>query len=587
MTGLNKKIGCLFALLLFAMYSATAPQNHAEAEDVYDFALKVEQGTFADQAGVNRVLALPAFGVAYQTARALGYSGRAFELMILINRLLAVACVFLFYKILCATATPSAQARKPTTGSQQLSAALLLAFSYGFWRYANEAETYMLASVLLLGAWRLALLQPPTAGSRLSAVLCPLISAFGVLVHLLNAVPLLLIIPLYYLLSKDWKKALWHGGLTGLLVLAGYAICSPRLDFSGLGAQNHALEGGLSAANLLRGGIAFGQCLVSGNFLFGFESFREMLVHLFPSRMLAEEFFMAAHMPGWIKWAGGATLSLFAVCGLGVGVLIFKGVRGGGKRKTEDGRLKGAILSRQSSVFGNLSAVRCPLFVASLVWFLLYAAAVIRTEAGSPELWIMALVPFWLLAASLLRGASPFAEASEDAWGREQGESTDRGNATADVGCRVGSQSRKSAMWPWFLVIVLFTHNLIAGLLPVLPKQTDYHTAKAAWILEHAGPDDLVLTDYEPVMIFYLRYHLQAAVLNSGQLSPDQLHARLGAAGGHVYALASFFEPMASMRLRSPHLYAQMKEMGGQLRPRFKQVHDDAFGGVFRLKTAD
>jgi hypothetical protein len=377
------------------------------------------------------------------------------------------------------------------------------------------------------------------------------------LVHLLNAVPLLLIIPLYYLLSKDWKKALWHGGLTGILVIAGYAICSPWLDFSGLGAQNHALEGGISAANLLRGGIAFGQCLVSGNFLFGFESFREMLAHLFPSRMLAEEFFMAAHMPGWIKWAGGATLSLFAVCGLGFGVLIFKGVRGFEKRKTEDGRLKGAILSRRSSVFGNLSAVLCPLFVASLVWFLLYAAAVIRTEAGSPELWIMALIPFWLLAASLLQGA----------WGREHGVKT---NGVA-----------------WMLVGALFVHNLVAGLLPVLPKQTDYHTAKAAWILEHAGPDDLVLTDYEPVMIFYLRYHLEAEVINSGELSSDQLDERLGSAGGHVYALASFFEPMASMRLRSPHLYAQMKETGGQLRPRFRQVHDDAFGGVFRLKTAD
>ena len=94
----GKSLGILFLLWLF--YLLTAPQNHSEAEDVYHFAQVVEQGTFAEQAGVNRVLALPMFGTFFEGAKALGYSGRAFEWMIGVNRLLAVGCLALFYLIL-------------------------------------------------------------------------------------------------------------------------------------------------------------------------------------------------------------------------------------------------------------------------------------------------------------------------------------------------------------------------------------------------------------------------------------------------------------------------------------------------------
>ena len=38
-------MGWFVAVLLFIIYSITAPQNHSEAEDVYDFALQVEQGS--------------------------------------------------------------------------------------------------------------------------------------------------------------------------------------------------------------------------------------------------------------------------------------------------------------------------------------------------------------------------------------------------------------------------------------------------------------------------------------------------------------------------------------------------------------
>ena len=495
------------AILLLIIFSITAPQNHSEAEDVYDFAHQVEQGTFSDQAGVNRVLALPVFGVAYRGAQTLGYSGRAFPFMIGMNRLLAVASIILFWQLL-----GGAAASKPERSQGSLlPVALALAFSYGFWRYANEAETYALAGIFILGAWCLAR-KGKTIG-------CIGVSALGILVHLLNLIPLLLIIPLFYLLSKNWKKALLHGGATGVLVLLGYWICSPWLDFHELGAQHHAAEGALSIKNTLRGGMALGQNVVGANFLFGFESVRAALSNLFPSRMLDEEFFMASKMAGWIP-----VVSIFTLLACGVGAVV-AGVRG--------------VASWRA---GKKEPVT-PLLMSLWVWLLLYAVAVIRTEAGSPELWILALIPLWMLLAPLLRGTMG-----------------------------------------WTLVVLLFAHNLIGGLMPVLSAQSDYHVEKGTWLVEHATADDLVLTSYEPIMIFYLNYFCAAQLVSSGDTSIDQLDEKLGMLQGKAYCLNTFLQPLDSMRYRSPELYEKMVERGAYFAPHFKEIVADEFGGIYRFQ---
>ena len=112
-------------------------------------------------------------------------------------------------------------------------------------------------------------------------------------------------------ISKKWKIAIAHGAITAAIILAGYGLYWNMLDISGLGAQHHPLESGWGIKNGIRGIIAFGQCLISGNFLFGFTGVNDSLVALFPSRMLSEEQFMANHMPTWLPWVG--VVSLFAL----------------------------------------------------------------------------------------------------------------------------------------------------------------------------------------------------------------------------------------------------------------------------------
>ena len=527
--GLKKIMGWSVALLLIVIYSFTAPKNHSEAEDVYQFAKVVEQGTFADQAGVNRVLALPIFGAAYKGAQWLGYSGRAFPFMIFINRLLAVVCLVLFYDVLSLMyrrrpACPSSSVPHLPVFQSLMPNALLLAFSYGFWRYANEAETYILASVFVLGAWCLV-----AKGRWLMAISC---SAIGILVHLLNLIPLLFIIPLYYLLSKEWQKAVLHGGLTGVLVTVGYGICFHSLDWSELGARHHLGEAGVGFENLLRGGTAFGQCLVSGNFLFGFESFRDLLVKFFPSRMLGEEFFMATQMSRWIPWVGCLTLGMLGCWGVWI--------LGMGGRNVAD---VSCFVAEEEREPQTPSLKPNAFFISCMVWLILYALAILRTESGSPELWIMALIPFWFIFGRWIKGR-----------------------------------------WVWGLVILLFVHNLIAGLLPVMSEKSDYHATKGKWLVENGKRDDLILMSYEPILIFYLNYYSVARVVNSGEWDLEEIEALLDNHGKTAYAFFSFFKPLESMQVRSPAQYEKMLETGQALCLGFEKRVDDEFGGIYKLK---
>ncbi|HEY5653424.1 MAG TPA: hypothetical protein VIR63_03530 [Pontiella sp.] len=504
------------AVVLLIIFYLTTPSNHSEAEDVYDFALKVEQGSFSDQVGINRLLALPVFSSVYKMAQAVGYSGRAFPFMIFINRLLAVACLALFYQLALAV-----RGRY----SAEL-ATLLMAFSYGFWRYANEAETYMLAGVVLLSSWCLVLKNRWVLGAIVSGV--------GVLVHLLNLVPLLLVIPLFYLLRKEPGKAFFHGGLSGVVVVLGYGICANGIVLGELGAQHHPLEGGIGVSNLVRAVIAFGQTMVSGNFLFGFQRFQEMLSGLFPSRMLAEEFYMASKMPRWIPLCGIISLITVFVTGAWIcGKAIFE--CGGVTLNSKTSKDEPAARASGSN----------PFILSCLVWFILYAVAVIRTEAGSPELWVLALIPFWLIVVPLLK--------------------------TRMAGVMVGA---------------LFFHNLVGGLIPVYSQEGDYHVAKGRWLVENAAANDAILIDYEPIMIFYLDYFTKAEILNSAEHDPDTLKQALGSVTGNAYAVHSFFEPMKSMQVRAPLLYENMLFNGTAFQSRFVRAYRDEFGGIYVIKKA-
>lgn len=491
--------------ILWILYALTAPQNHSEAEDVYRFAQQVEQGAVADTVGVNRLLALPAFQLLYHVA---GEPGPALDFMIMINRVLAVLSLFLFYLILRRIFAVRWIAATTT---------LLLAFSYGFWRYANEAETYMLAIFFLLASWLLVLQKGKSLWMEVGAAL---LAGIGVMVHLLNVVPLLFIIPFFYLLDGRWRRGLLHGAVGGLLVAVGYGLAFHLLDWGEMGAQLHPVEVGFGVTNLFRGIAAFGQGVVSGNFLFGFSGVQSFLQEAFPSRVFLEEIYMGQQMPAVIPWIGLSTLLLLGGAG---GWLLFSFLR---NRKKVD---------------------QMPFFICCGLWLFFYVIAILRTEAGSPELWIPALIPAWLLASGLMT-------------------------------------VKTKRIWLLGILPLLFVHNLVGGLLPVMSQTSDYHAAKSAWLIEHASAEDLILTSYEPILLSYLAYYSDAEIINSGAWGLEDLERKLDQHKGMAYALPELFWPLSSMEMRNPILYQMMADNGKQLETRFEpMVHTD-FGSIFTLK---
>ena len=77
------------------------------------------------------------------------------------------------------------------------------------------------------------------------------------------------------------------------------------------------------------------------------------------------------------------------------------------------------------------------------VWLLAYVIVILRTEAGSMELWIMALIPFWLILLHWIH-----------------------------------------LRWASILLLSLLLHNGVAGIFPLRSEQSDYHVMKSAWVLE-------------------------------------------------------------------------------------------------------
>ena len=496
----------LWPLGVLLFYMLTFPENQSEAEDVYDFAFRVEQGKLDQLVGMNRLLALPIFAGIYQLVEWTGVGSRAFEVMVGLNQLMAVASLWLFKLLM-----QQLFSWKFSGSDLRLFSGMatgLLAVSYGFWRYANTAETYMLAIFFMLLSWCFV--------QRGSLWIGALVSGVGILVHLLNVVPLLFAVGFYYLLEKRFRAVAIHGLVVGVVVLVGYGIFWEFLAIDTLGAQHHGLEGGLSLSNGLRGLLAMGQCVVSANFLFGFEWFRELLVNFFPSRMLDEEFFMAEHMAGGVAIFGIFSLLVVVFC-------VIRSVR----------------VSRPVALYRST-------LLTLIVWFALYAIAVIRTEAGSVELWIMALIPFWLMVSHFL---SPN---------------------------RMG----------WLLVGLLL-HNGVAGVLPILDSSTDYHRAKSETIMQLSGEGDLVLIDYEPILHFYLRYYDNATVMCSADYSKAEIEEQILNWNGAVWTVNSFFEPMESLKMRYPAMFERQIEVGQQVKDLFEQVETDSFGGIYRKRDVD
>jgi len=430
----------LLFLATLVFFAWVAPGNHSEAEDAFEYSRLIEEGRGAELFHPYHLLYLPAQKAVFQAACLLGYGGRSYYVARTVSMFSGAAALLLFFLIARWLAGTSDH-RLP------LVATLGLLFSYGFVRYACEVEIYLPAMALALAAIYSALRKRFVTGI--------VFASLALLMHTINAAVALAVVPsIYLLVSKDWKRAVLHGGTT--LVLAGLVYFVVQNSCGTFHPPvDSASEGWLQPGTIGKAIVGLGQCILSANFVFAYGVAVEKLQALFPYRVFAEEVFAASHMPPWLKAVAPLTFAL-ALAGL-VGsavLLLFNACR--------------------HRIFNRV-------FFVLLLWLGGTMFPTLMLEPSNPELWILALAPLWAVFLWLA------------------------------VALRLPERAVGLLA---LAVCLLGVHNVVAGMGSVKDRKGDYNFGKAEWILQHAGTNDVVHTSDSFVFSFYLDYWGVAEVRN-------------------------------------------------------------------------
>jgi hypothetical protein len=127
--------------LVAVVYVATRAVNHTEAEDALNYLTTISQSPFRDQFHPNHLLYNAVGFALFRGLQALGYPGSAELPVQLLNIVAGVAALLLTFRL----------SQRLRVGRRYgLLLTLGVAFSYGFWWYSVEVESYVIPIVFIL-----------------------------------------------------------------------------------------------------------------------------------------------------------------------------------------------------------------------------------------------------------------------------------------------------------------------------------------------------------------------------------------------------------------------------------------------------
>lgn len=549
-------VGC--AVLVLGAYFLVVPHNHTEAEDAYWFAYRVRDHAFGSLFDVSHLLYLPLMKA---LAVGLHLEESAFELMLYASKafgFLTVCLLALFLRRRCRLAL-----------SLCLLSAALLAVSYGFWRYSNTPEVYAAASFTSLLTcyllFRDDLSLPAVIGGAVTG-------AVAVLFHLVNLSLIAVAVPAFFVLRRQYRHLLTYGAVVAVLVGGAYAVAwqvnpelrkqaatlveeyapedqaaaaegavpettagteaSPRPsgeEQTALAAESQPLLQQL-ARTTLSGGVALGQSLVSGNFLFGYSWFRSKASSVLPHHSLEEEKLLGRAAPFASRLLPPITLAALLVLLL---VLAFQWAR----RKAWTGVRSASIA------------------VPVALWLATHTLLVLLYGAGNVEHWITAAVPLWITGALVF--VAPLYAAHK--------------------------------VLLIALALVLAAHNYAGGMLLMHDRGVDYNSLKAQWLVEHTSKNDLILTGDANIFSSFLKYHSPAQVVSTltTSLESEELIALLANPSfQHVYATENAFTPPPFHRRDREERYEEVARFSTQVRECFVLSVQNELGSVHTLQKS-
>ncbi len=514
----------LFGLTVF--YVVTAVGNRSETDDAFGYAQAIEHGPLRELVGpqsARHLLFLPLFRGLYLALRWTGLHARAYDEVRFVSAVIAACAVTLMAFLL--------RRRFGLSKLTSLAGAAGLAVSYGFWRYANEAEVYSIAILLMLLICWIAFADGVSTRASMAA---GAVAALAVLIDAEVAVTAFVAVPIAFLLRRRFRRLAVYC-MVLILLLAVFTLALYRYSHPQgktfvsyiLGAsapERHGLTGKYSPSTAPSSLIAFGQTVTAGNFLFAYPSIAQRLREALPNRRVALAYAAERASPA-VRLLAPILLAAL----LFVTVSLLLSLRSQPRRRL-DAKLIG---------------------VAS--WFV-SLGVVLAGRNSNPEAWILELPAIWILIAALLFEL-------------------------------IGSQTRRRIII--LVPLCLLAFNAVSGWI-MRSKAYDLNVLKAQWLLSNAGVGDAVLTADNGKFGLYLQYYSRANVQCLEGRTASQLrhlYERVLHDARHLYITGDIFNPP-----RSPYLDAKRRRrivnFGASIRPSLEKIIDDEFGGIYVPGTA-
>lgn len=462
-------------LAIVAFYLLTAPWYHTTAVDSYSFAHMVVDRPYLS-AGNRLFLWLTAMHALYDVAAWVIPDPDPFLVAGVANAILTALAVLLMQGLLRRHLGLSDEASWLTAG--------LFAVSYGTWRYATEFEVYAFAAFASIVLLHLAFRAGDEAVPRSTRALV-VAAVFGALATLAYQ-PIGIVagfaVPTYLLL----RLALWptvtylatYSALTGAGMLLIGALRSHG-EIAGVASMLDT-DGKVPTlpplSDLGYAAVAFGQNVLSVNWIFTFEPTRQVIEGRYSEQFIQE--LVASEQ----SYAGQSLFLLTLPIAIGILIAAF------------------VLILRPSRQRATSAAEIC-----LLVWLSIHAVMALLLHPTGFETWLPALVPFILLVG--IRLVDPLVAS----------------------GWRI---------LPILALATMLVHNWFAGVGFLRMADQDYNVARGGPVLSLAGPDDLLVVDGNWAFERYLRYSGSSPTLlisRSGLARLTEAAEATLAGGGRVF----------------------------------------------------
>ena len=490
----------LSTILVWAIYVILMPVNRTENDDGYHYAYLLLHGNSEQLYQSRFPLFLPFEKLIVNVFYSCHIAVDPYKSMIWVSSIFAAAALFMFYLI--------ARRRFMISHQSSLLAMLLLAFSYGFWRYAVEAELYSISHFLIFTT--LYLLSSTVKEKTFRIVQASFIASIAVLFYKPNFIPLFLAFPCYFLVMRAYKQYILFLLTGAFFILLGYLVIFLSVKVSQTTYLSYLFSGGDgNEGNFLMSIFVYLSDIASTNYLYGFNLIKNLIHQRFPANMIVEEIMTASFYPLLNLIAVFTTISLI-ITGL---YLVYRRFR----------------LKTSSKKSNELNGLKTVIFI----WLIIYCLILSILDPNSPEPWMMLVPPFFFIIGFDL---------------------------IYKFEVNTSSYAYRAC---YILLGFLILHNLAAAIIPNMNKNSDYNNNQGRQIISKATKNDVIICFGSYTEFYYLQYYSQAKVINANDdLSAfKQLVNQTLSKKRNVYLSNDVICPVDVIRFRKPQNYKLLKQL--------------------------